>query len=224
MMNQTNKNYQLITISNFISLARIFLMIPIVYLFRLNTSESKVYLLILMLLAIFTDYLDGFLARKLNQVSEWGKIFDPVADKICIGILAVLLIIYRDLPLWFVIIVLSRDLLILLAGLFILDKKKCIMQSSLVGKLTTFFLSVTILAYTFEVELVKFYLLIISTLMIICTVVHYTKRFLRVIYQPEIVKTKAKIDQPKVVEQSHTTEEFYENKMKTSKTESSYQS
>jgi len=103
-MNQKNQNFRIFNIANMMSMTRVLLMLPILYLFNKNTPESKLLLFLVMALAIFTDYLDGFLARKFNQESELGKIIDPLADKICIGLLVIYLIIYRDLPKWFVIV------------------------------------------------------------------------------------------------------------------------
>ncbi len=47
----------------------------------------------------FTDWADGFFARKLNQVSDLGKILDPIADKIHIGALVIALHYYQGFPL-----------------------------------------------------------------------------------------------------------------------------
>jgi len=211
------KKNRIFTVSNLISLSRIFLMIPIIHLFRSNTPNAKIYLFLLMVLAILTDLLDGFLARWLNQVSELGKIFDPVADKICIGLMTVFLVIYRDLPLWFVIVVISRDLIILCCSLLVINKQKRIMQSTLVGKLTSFFLSLTILAYTFEVVQVQLYLLLISILMILGTLVSYGRRFLQMLNESPLQMADANIRQINIVEQSFPIGEYDKNKVSNGK-------
>ena len=58
------------------------------------------------LLAVTTDALDGYFARLLHQESELGKVIDPLADKIGVGIVVVLLLIFGDIPLWFALLVL----------------------------------------------------------------------------------------------------------------------
>ena len=63
-----------------------------------------------------TDLIDGWIARNFNQASRFGAFLDPVADKIFAGITVVLLIFYRDLPLWLAAVILGRDLIIMLAG------------------------------------------------------------------------------------------------------------
>jgi cardiolipin synthase len=59
-----------------------------------------------------TDWVDGFLARRLNQTSEFGKIFDPTVDRLLFFVGIVALIIDGSAPLWFALIVLIREILV----------------------------------------------------------------------------------------------------------------
>ncbi|MDQ1358341.1 MAG: hypothetical protein QOF20_1684 [Acidimicrobiaceae bacterium] len=59
-----------------------------------------------------TDWVDGYLARRLGQVSELGKILDPTADRIMLGVAIVSILIDGSVPLWLGIIVLVRELLV----------------------------------------------------------------------------------------------------------------
>ncbi|MBU0472616.1 MAG: CDP-diacylglycerol--glycerol-3-phosphate 3-phosphatidyltransferase [Bacteroidetes bacterium] len=64
------------------------------------------------IVAAFTDWYDGWLARKFNYITEWGKFLDPLADKI-LNSAAFFAFVYLDiLPLWMVIIIVIRDFLI----------------------------------------------------------------------------------------------------------------
>ncbi len=126
------------TISNFISLSRIVLAIPMA---ALLMSGQNISALILGLVAVGTDLLDGYLARKLNQVSEYGKIIDPLADKIFVGTVAICLLINGMIPLWFVIAVLLRDLLILIGGIYAKGKVEIVIPSNYVGKITVIILA-----------------------------------------------------------------------------------
>jgi len=64
------------------------------------------------MVAGFTDWYDGWLARKYNYITEWGKFLDPLADKI-LNSAAFFAFVYLDiLPLWMVIIIVIRDFLI----------------------------------------------------------------------------------------------------------------
>ncbi len=93
----------------------------------------------------FSDLLDGFLARRLNQVSELGKIIDPLADKISVIVISLILLYLNRIPLWFVMIVIMRDLIILGFGLY-LDRKKNIHPiSNYPGKVAVFSIGLIIL-------------------------------------------------------------------------------
>ncbi len=56
-----------------------------------------------------TDWVDGWLARRFNQVSEFGKIFDPTADRLMFIVAIVAIIIDRSAPLWFAVAVIVRE-------------------------------------------------------------------------------------------------------------------
>ncbi|MEK7377092.1 MAG: CDP-diacylglycerol--glycerol-3-phosphate 3-phosphatidyltransferase [Candidatus Margulisiibacteriota bacterium] len=102
------------TTANQITIARI-LLIPLFVYFLLAQSltGSNVIAAALFLALCLSDALDGFLARKLNQVSELGKLLDPLADKILVlGALLVFVELGR-LPSWVVLIVVSRDFLVM---------------------------------------------------------------------------------------------------------------
>jgi len=90
--------------SNQLSLLRVVLILPIYYFLKLDTTTGSYLAVFLMLFAALTDTLDGKLARKLNQQSDFGRILDPVADKVTIAVIALMLINLRDLPIWFLVL------------------------------------------------------------------------------------------------------------------------
>ncbi|HPK09968.1 MAG TPA: CDP-diacylglycerol--glycerol-3-phosphate 3-phosphatidyltransferase [Saprospiraceae bacterium] len=124
-------------IPNIISVARVPMAIACSYLAFQNTFESLVWSFLLFLLASITDYIDGYLARKWNIVSNFGKIMDPIADKILI--LGVLLAFYVNglIPIYIFIILSLREIGLTVIRL-ILVSKKVILQSEYSGKVKTF--------------------------------------------------------------------------------------
>jgi cardiolipin synthase len=56
-----------------------------------------------------TDWVDGWLARRFDQVSEFGKVFDPTADRLLFIVTAIAIIIDRAAPLWFIVLVIVRE-------------------------------------------------------------------------------------------------------------------
>lgn len=135
------------TISNYLSLSRILLVIPIFFFLQnLEQSNYNRYIAaILMIAAALTDYLDGYFARKYDEVSELGKIIDPLADKIAVGIIVILLYLNNVLPQFILIVVLARDILIFLGGLIISNKIGKVLPSNLLGKITVFILGIYLL-------------------------------------------------------------------------------
>ena len=81
----------------------------------------------------FTDALDGSLARTRNCVTDWGKVWDPVADKILIGSVAVILL-YRDFPGELIIPILGLEAMFLTGGYF-WKKRGRIVSANIWGKL-----------------------------------------------------------------------------------------
>ena len=59
-----------------------------------------------------TDWVDGYLARRLNQVSEFGKVFDPTADRLLFIVAIVAIMIDGSMPIWFGVAVLAREILV----------------------------------------------------------------------------------------------------------------
>ncbi len=100
-------------IPNTLSIFRIILTIPIV--FALLKQEYFI-VLWLFLLAGITDALDGYIAKKFNCQTWLGSVLDPLADKILLASSFIALFLLQLIPLWFLVIVLFRDI-ILIAGM-----------------------------------------------------------------------------------------------------------
>jgi len=132
------------TVSNLLSFLRIFLAIPIYIL--IANSETEI-LLVIILIAIISDYLDGYFARKFNEITELGKILDPFADKICTTTGFIALTIYQGFPLWITALIILRDIFIILGSLFILKRAKLVTPSKISGKFTVFFISLLALVH-----------------------------------------------------------------------------
>jgi cardiolipin synthase (CMP-forming) len=167
------------TISNFLSASRIFLVIPMGYCLLSDFPYHRLWTAGIIVIAVATDLLDGFLARKLHQVTDLGKIIDPLADKIGIGIYAVLMAWTGNVPVWFVVFVLLRDLLIFSGGLYIQHKKKIVPQSNWPGKI-----AVSLVAFVFFLATIQIdtlgklftYTLWASMIMMLLSLANYTQR------------------------------------------------
>ncbi len=122
-------------IPNLVSIFRILFIPAVFYLFE-DLNSYRWYIITLIILFALFDNLDGYLARKFNQITELGKIIDPFVDKLFIISITILLYLHRLLPIWFLTIVILRDLLIMLAGFFLIKKIERVPASDFIGKLT----------------------------------------------------------------------------------------
>ena len=98
---------------NLISTLRVVLVIPSAWYLW---TEQYTYALVLMAVAAVSDAVDGWLARAFNWTSVFGEIVDPVADKLLIGTLFVVLTLKGHIPIWLVAVIVGRDLIILLGA------------------------------------------------------------------------------------------------------------
>jgi CDP-diacylglycerol--glycerol-3-phosphate 3-phosphatidyltransferase len=117
---------------------------PVAYFMVTPMPFHREIALFIILIAVSTDALDGYVARVRNEISDFGKIIDPLADKISIGIVVGLLTIFGDIPLWFTAIVLGRDAVIFIAGLYIKARTGIILPSLMSGKIAVSILALTL--------------------------------------------------------------------------------
>ena len=100
------------TLPNILTCVRVLLIPVFMVLAYQNNMPCDIAALIVYVVACLTDYVDGYLARKNNQVTNFGKFMDPVADKLLV--MAALLIFIEDgtIPAWAVAIILGREFIV----------------------------------------------------------------------------------------------------------------
>ncbi|MFM8179227.1 MAG: CDP-alcohol phosphatidyltransferase family protein [Candidatus Kapaibacterium sp.] len=119
------------TVSNLLSASRFVLAVPLSY--ALYTGAYP-WVWGLTVTAALTDFLDGYFARRNDEVSDAGKILDPIADKVMVGTGAAALFMSGRIDAWFLIAVLARDILILAGGIFVRRTKDILPTSNMTGK------------------------------------------------------------------------------------------
>ncbi len=126
---------RVLTIPNALSLARI-AVLPFVFADLLDGR----YLRAFVLLAVFatTDWLDGYLARRLDQVSRLGVLLDPISDRALFVVVGIGFVLADLLPLWALVVLLARDAAVLLVGAGLLLRGADPPQATRVGKAATF--------------------------------------------------------------------------------------
>jgi cardiolipin synthase (CMP-forming) len=133
---------RVLTIPNLISSLRIAL-IP-VFVVLIVDPDTRRAGLVLFAVVVATDWVDGALARATGQVSDLGKILDPVADRLAIAAGLIALVVADAFPLWAALLILVRDVTVLIAGLVLLSKRRARIEVRYLGKVATFALMTAI--------------------------------------------------------------------------------
>jgi CDP-diacylglycerol--glycerol-3-phosphate 3-phosphatidyltransferase len=128
---------------NKITLARICLIPLMVIIPFLNIQGiwfgvpiSNLIILAIFLIASFTDYLDGYIARKYNLITDFGKFLDPIADKLLVITALIMLVEFGMIPGWIPIIILAREFMV--SGIRMLAAGKGnVIAASMLGKIKT---------------------------------------------------------------------------------------
>jgi cardiolipin synthase len=159
---------KVLTLPNILSFLR-FLMIPLIVLLMVNINDELFpYLLIVYIVTVFLDFLDGFIARKFSQESELGKIIDPLADKFLVLAILITLTVKFDFPIWLAVFIVLRDVLILWASVLLYKGKRVVKPSLVVGKFTFALLSLLIFVFIVDLHekidllLIKHFLIVLS--------------------------------------------------------------
>lgn len=98
------------TLPNQLTILRIILTPVFLFFFLSDNSLFIQISLAVYIVAALTDWYDGWLARKFNYITEWGKFWDPLADKILTSAVFIGFVIVGLLPLWMVFLIIFRDL------------------------------------------------------------------------------------------------------------------
>lgn len=125
---------RILTLPNLLSFLRLAL-VP-VFLLLLVEGED-IWALVVLAVSGITDFLDGFLARKLNQVSRLGQLLDPAADRLYILAALLGLAIRSLIPWWLVVVILARDVMLIVVAILLARRGHGAFPVNWVGKFAT---------------------------------------------------------------------------------------
>ena len=174
-----------LTVPNLLSLIRIILIVPFVILFR---REEYLFAGIVILVSALSDMFDGAIARNFNQVTQLGKLLDPIADKLTL--IAVVICIYEFFPYVSVLVVMlfCKEMLMLCGGALLLKLKIKPPAAKWYGKAATvvFYICVTLIVMLKAIWGIKApelttILLAVTTFAMIFALVNYALLFLHLI-------------------------------------------
>lgn len=144
------------------------------------------YALIIFIAASVTDILDGFIARITGQITDFGKILDPVADKFFLVTSFILMSSIGMIPKWLAIIVISKDLIVVTGSVILyFVTHKLNIEPSILGKASSasqFFLVGLVLLYSNLVETISVPLPVLSIVAAVTSLagIHYVYKGLKI--------------------------------------------
>jgi CDP-diacylglycerol--glycerol-3-phosphate 3-phosphatidyltransferase len=167
-----------INVPNFLTTIRI-IVVPILawLLFREDAASDSNRLIagVLFIIAALTDIADGTIARRWNLITNFGKIFDPIADKALIGVALVGLSYLNLLDWWFTWVILARELFVTFLRFWVINKG--VIPASRGGKLKTIMQIIAISFYLLPlpetVSLLAEVLMYVAVILTLATAVDY---------------------------------------------------
>ena len=146
---------------------------------------------VLIIIIVLTDFLDGYVARKAEEITNFGKLIDPVADKVCMMVVLIYLIISYKLPfLIFFLTLAIRDIFLIIIGVYLMFSQEKVFQSNRSGKWFIGISALMMVLFLFKNPLnIPGYILwtsyLISSLLFMFSTFEYVRRYLRYFKQLE---------------------------------------
>lgn len=131
-----------VTVPNILSFARI-ATIPLFCWLTAN-EQTRIWGILLFAVVVSTDWVDGYVARRTGQVTELGRLLDPIADRLAIAAGLVTFAIAGIFPFWAALLILVRDVAVVLGGAVLLWGRNIRVEVRGIGKIATFSLMAAI--------------------------------------------------------------------------------
>ncbi|MBN1754957.1 CDP-alcohol phosphatidyltransferase family protein [bacterium] len=182
---------KIFTVSNILTLSRI-LMLPLTVFFLVRIPTlGRWPAIIVGTVMVITDILDGMLARKLNQISYYGMLADPIVDKIIILTFAITLIVLKIMSPWFILLIGTRYLLMLLVSSRALLKYGVVTRSNFIGRLSPLSWSIAFIVSVAEwrsgiqvLSIIKYVFLSIATVLTVVTTIAFVLKYKNLTIKP----------------------------------------
>ncbi len=176
---------EIFTFANLLSFLRIVLIVPFVIFFL---QKNYVLAAAALILSGISDALDGFVARTFNQVTQLGKILDPIADKLTLFAIMVCMVILTPVVMPVMIVLIVKDVLMLIGGSQLIKRKIAPPAAKWYGKAGTFMFYVSVClivflkaAFNYENDILSIVLLSLTTAMMLFALVRYGMIFWQLI-------------------------------------------
>lgn len=137
-------------IPNLLTMVR-FLLIPVFVYFFFSQNQYNLEIAVsVFILSGITDTLDGYIARRLNQITKLGIVLDPLADKIMLITVLASVTISNNIPVWIIAVVALKELLMIAGAISLYKERYIVIPANIFGKISTILSYMAILAVLFE--------------------------------------------------------------------------
>lgn len=188
----------LFNIPNCLCFFRILLIPLFLYVYFVADFKNR-YIVAAFVLVIsgISDFLDGFIARKFNMVTDFGKFIDPVADKLTQFVVAITLLFNYPLAWILLIIIILKDLMLAIVGLYLYDYGLKITGASWWGKIATaYFYVIVIILIGFHIPntVVSFAMLMTGSILMLLSFILYAKELRYMVKEKDKLLNEQKND------------------------------
>lgn len=169
----------MVNLPNKITLLRIAAIPVFLVVLSINIKYKEIFAVAIFVLIALSDSLDGYIARKRKQISDAGKIIDPLADKLLISA-ALIFLIGQGVEAWMAFVIIAREFLVLGLRVLVMGKKTVIAASNL-GKIKTILQVVAVVAVLINSEY-AWYIMLIAVIFTVWSGADYfisARRFLK---------------------------------------------
>lgn len=183
-------------IPNILTTIRFFLIPVFVIIFFSSMDNNILYASLVFVLAGITDFLDGYIARAYNMVTKWGVAMDPLADKLMQLTVLVCFTSKAYLPIWVIIIVGVKELLMIIGALFLYcNVDKTVIPANKFGKIATIAFYVAILSIAININsTLSFILVICAVILTLVAFINYVLGFKNIRKDKKKINTIDKIN------------------------------
>ncbi|STO31572.1 CDP-diacylglycerol--glycerol-3-phosphate 3-phosphatidyltransferase [Fusobacterium necrogenes] len=164
---------------NKLTFLRLILAVPFIYFLQFSDIGGFTYRIIafmIFVIASLTDFFDGYLARKHNLITDFGKIMDPLADKVLVISALVIFVDLGYIPSWMSIVVIAREFLISGIRMLAAAKGEVIPAGKLGKYKTTSQMIVILIMMLFGRNIYNFYMMLIPVVLTLWSGWEYTSK------------------------------------------------
>ena len=161
-----------------------FIMIPVFLYayYKLDTKTVHIYSTCVLIISSLTDFLDGYIARNYNLITDWGRLIDPIADKLTQLVVALALVSTYSAYAWVLAVILVKDGMLLFFQYYVYRQTgNHLTQAEMPGKIATaifFVVSIVLLIFHIPGTLIANILIYATTIALLMALSHYATKLL----------------------------------------------